>query len=82
LGEANQVADAAVTAYRRRSFVGRHPAAAFLVFAVSPVLSMVVCSILVVVSLRVVSMIAEQLWQSIGEGSSIQPGPTALAAAG
>jgi hypothetical protein len=39
LGEPNQVADAAVTAYRRRSFLGRHPTAAFLVFAVSPVVS-------------------------------------------
>lgn len=38
LGEPEQVADAAAVAYRRRSFLGRHPAAAFLVFAVSPVL--------------------------------------------
>lgn len=38
LGEAEQVAEAAVVAYRRRSFLGRHPTAAFLVFAVSPVI--------------------------------------------
>jgi hypothetical protein len=37
LGEPQEVARAAVAAYRRRSFLGRHPAAAFLVFAVSPV---------------------------------------------
>ncbi len=38
LGEPEQVAQAAVTAYRRRSFLGRHPVAAFLVFAASPVI--------------------------------------------
>ena len=36
LGEPDQVANAAVTAYRRRSFLGRHPALKFLVFGVSP----------------------------------------------
>jgi len=40
LGEPKQVAAAAVAAYRRRSFLGRHPVAAFLVFAISPVMSM------------------------------------------
>ncbi len=39
LGDPEQVADNAVAAYRRRSFLGRHPAAAFMVFGVSPVLS-------------------------------------------
>jgi hypothetical protein len=38
LGEPEQVADAAVATYRRRSFLGRHPSAAFLVFAVSPLI--------------------------------------------
>ena len=32
LGKPEQVANAAVAAYRRRSFLGRHPTAAFLVF--------------------------------------------------
>jgi uncharacterized membrane protein YobD (UPF0266 family) len=36
LGEPEQVADNAVAAYRRRSFLARHPVAAFLVFGVSP----------------------------------------------
>lgn len=40
LGKPEQVVDAAVAAYRRRSFLGRHPTAAFLVFGVSPVLTM------------------------------------------
>jgi hypothetical protein len=42
LGEPAQVAKAAVTSYRRRSFIGRHPMAAFLVFAVSPVVSLII----------------------------------------
>jgi hypothetical protein len=36
LGDPEQVAEAAATAYRRRSFLGRHPMAAFLVFGLSP----------------------------------------------
>jgi hypothetical protein len=39
LGEPEQLANAAVAAYRRRSFIGRRPLAAFLVFAVSPVIA-------------------------------------------
>ena len=42
LGEPRQVADAAVDTYRRRSLVGRYSAVTFLVFAVSPILSLVV----------------------------------------
>ncbi len=41
LGEPEQVAEAAAIVYRRRSFLGRHPAAAFLVFGVSPVVSLI-----------------------------------------
>jgi len=37
LGPVEEVARAVTTAYRQRSFLGRHPLAAFLVFAVSPV---------------------------------------------
>jgi hypothetical protein len=40
LGKPEQVADAAVAAYQRHSFLGRHPMAAFLVFAISPVVSL------------------------------------------
>jgi hypothetical protein len=46
LGEPEQVADNAVAAYRRRSFLGRHPTAAFLVFGLSPVVSFIVLSVL------------------------------------
>jgi hypothetical protein len=59
LGEPAQVADAARAAYRRRSFVGRHPTAAFLVFAISPVvpqfgLGYVVAGILAVILPRLI----------------------------
>lgn len=53
LGEPEQVATAAVTAYRRRTFLGRHPVAAFLVFAVSPVIAM---SSLLLMSLMTVQL--------------------------
>jgi hypothetical protein len=42
LGDAKQVAESAAAAYRRRSFLGRHPVTAFLVFAVSPVVAFVI----------------------------------------
>ncbi len=45
LGEPEQVAEAAVAAYRQRSFLGRHPVAAFLVFAISPVIPWCVLSV-------------------------------------
>ncbi len=41
LGEAEQVADTAIAAYWRRSFLGRHCWARFLVFAISPVVAIV-----------------------------------------
>ena len=51
LGERDQVAETAAVAYRRRSFLGRHPAAAFVVFGLSPVVALVglcalVCAVL------------------------------------
>ncbi len=46
LGEPGQVAEAAAVAYRRRSFLGRHRAAAFLVFGVSPLVAFVALSAL------------------------------------
>ena len=47
LGQPEQVAEAAVAAYRRRSFLGRHPTAAFLVFAVSPLVSLIVITLVI-----------------------------------
>lgn len=48
LGQPEQVAEAAVVAYRRRSFLGRHPTAAFLVFGLSPIVSFVLLAALCV----------------------------------
>ncbi len=55
LGEPEEVAEAAVTAYRRRSFLGRHPVAAFLVFAVSPVIPQYVLGAVPLLVLSVVT---------------------------
>jgi hypothetical protein len=46
LGQPNQVADAAVAAYRCRTVLGRHPTVAFLVFGVSPLASMLALFVL------------------------------------
>jgi hypothetical protein len=53
LGEPEQVAEAAVVAYKRRSFLGRHPLAALLVFGVSPVISLVALVAVVIAGLLV-----------------------------
>jgi len=45
LGEPQHVAAAAVEAYGRRNLLARHPSLKFLVFAVSPVLSLIVFAI-------------------------------------
>jgi hypothetical protein len=61
LGEAELVAEAAVVAYRRRNFLGRHPAAALLVFGISPVVSFVVLIVLAYVVLLATSEVCERL---------------------
>jgi hypothetical protein len=61
LGQSEQVAEAAVAAYRRRSFLGRHPVAALLVFAVSPVISLGVLTSLTFVGLMALAVTAERL---------------------
>jgi hypothetical protein len=55
LGKPEHVADAAVVAYRRRSFLGRHPAAAFLVFGLSPLASLIALMATVSASLLALS---------------------------
>ena len=66
LGEPNDVAAAAVAAYRRRSFLGRHPTAALLVFAVSPVVSLFAG---IVAILWVVGMAVDWLYPAFLDGS-------------
>jgi hypothetical protein len=65
LGKPEQVAAAAVAAYRQRSFLGRHPTAAFLVFAISPVvplfgLGFVVCASLTRVCAAIAASVGGQ----------------------
>jgi hypothetical protein len=79
LGEPEQVAEAAIVGYRQRSFVGRHPLAAFLVFAVSPVLSMLAVGAAVVAAFVVACD-----WLGLGEAlrqAFWQLGPLAAATA-
>lgn len=62
LGQPEEVAAAAVITYRRRSFIGRHPLAAFLVFAVSPVVLQYVLFILFAFVVALLSGQIEQNW--------------------
>jgi len=61
LGEANQVADAAVLAFQQRTFFGRHPSAKFWVFGVSPILSLFALLFLTVECMTAVFSIYEKL---------------------
>lgn len=65
LGEPQDVAGAAVLAYRQRGYLGRHPAAATVVFGISPVLMLGLSALVVVlVAIQVAS------WLGIaGEGA-------------
>jgi hypothetical protein len=82
LGEPEQVADAAVTAYQRRSFLGRHLSAALLIFAISPIVSLLMLSVLVCVAMRLIGATAELFGLISNEALSTQPGPIALAITG
>jgi hypothetical protein len=74
LGPSKQVAEAAVVAYRRRSFLGRHPVAALLVFAVSPVISLCVLTALTFAGLMALAVTAQRLGLMACHG--MQFGPT------
>jgi hypothetical protein len=80
LGQPECVAEAAVDAYRRRSFLGRHPTAAFLVFGLSPGVSLIVLFILMGVGAWAVGTACAHLGGISKEGCSTQPWPVALAA--
>ncbi|MGA2258845.1 MAG: hypothetical protein ABSG53_29610 [Thermoguttaceae bacterium] len=64
LGKPDQVAEAAVTAYQRRRFFGGHPAAAFLVFGVSPPVSL----------FALVAIAAGAMWVFDESGDHAYPG--------
>ncbi|MEN6557666.1 MAG: hypothetical protein ABFC54_05760 [Thermoguttaceae bacterium] len=59
LGEADQLADAAIAAYRRQTFFGRHPSAKFLVFGVSPLIAMFLVFVLACLGVAAVGAMAE-----------------------
>jgi hypothetical protein len=78
LGEPQEVARAAAAAYRRRSFLGRHPTAAFLVFAVSPAVSLILVFGLMALGARTVCC----TWLGVtgNEVRATPPGPLELLA--
>ena len=78
LGEPEQVANAAVVAYRRRSFLGRHPTAAFLVFGVSPIMSQIVLFIIVVLVAKALGILVDQLGLLSDNGRYVPPSPIAV----
>ena len=78
VGRTDEVAEAAVRAYRRRSFLGRHHVAAFLVFGVSPVVSQIVLFIVSVLGIRAVVMIADRVGASSDHGNYVAPSPRAV----
>jgi hypothetical protein len=61
LGEPNQVAEAAIYAFCRRTFLGRHPSAAFFVFGITPLASLLGLFVLAFACLYGVFMVYEQL---------------------
>jgi hypothetical protein len=78
LGHPEQVAEAAAVAYRQRSYLGRHPMAAFLVFAVSPVVWEVVLFVVVLLTVKVSAAVAYQLGYLSEQGRYVPPSTTAL----
>ena len=60
LGRADELAEAAVVSYKRQTFFGRHPAAKFWVFAVSPVVAMFATFVLVCLGVIVFGELCER----------------------
>jgi hypothetical protein len=71
LGQSEQVAEAAVVAYRHRSLLGRHPVTALLVFAVSPVVSLVVLTSLTFIGLMALAVTGQRLGLIGGNGMKL-----------
>jgi uncharacterized membrane protein len=73
LGQPEEVADNAAVAYRRRSFLGRHSWTRFVVFCISPIMSLIGLSLLSVALLLLTST-------CMGTGDGNNLGPVASAA--
>jgi hypothetical protein len=80
LGHPEQVAEAAALSYRQRSFLGRHPTAAFFVFAVSPIIWQVILFVVVVLAVKALAAIAYQLGFLSENGRYAPPTPLQLEA--
>lgn len=60
LGEPGHIADAAIVAYKRRTFFGRHPLAKFWVFGVSPMAAMLLVFVLACLGVVAIGEICEK----------------------
>ena len=60
LGRPDELADAAVVTYKRRTFFGRHPMAKFLVFGVSPLFAMLAAFVAACFGVIALGSICEQ----------------------
>jgi uncharacterized membrane protein len=61
LGEPGDVTQAAVTTYRHRNSLGRHPVAAFLAFTIAPIVAMAVLFVVGCLSLAAFVTVCEHL---------------------
>ena len=71
LGEPNQVADAAVIAYKQRTFFGRHPLAKFCVFGISPMAAMCVVFVVACLGVMAVGNICEKCGVRLADKSHL-----------
>jgi uncharacterized membrane protein YhaH (DUF805 family) len=71
LGEADQVADAAVVAYRQRTFFGRHRSATFWVFGVSPIAAMLAVFVFACLGIAAIGALCEKCGVRLADGSHL-----------
>lgn len=71
LGEPDQIADAAVVAYKQRTFFGRHPSAKFWVFGVSPMAAMLLVFVIACLGVMAIGEICEKCGIRLADKSNL-----------
>lgn len=71
LGEPGQIADAAVVAYKQRTFFGRHPSAKLWVFGVSPMAAMLSVFVLACLGVAAIGEICEKCGVRLADKSHL-----------
>ncbi len=67
MGNPEEIAEAAIDFYRRRSILGRHPTVAFLVFGLSPIVTFIVLFAVTVLATAAMIEVAHELGFSIDD---------------